>query len=114
MTAIYEEGTGKRLPCTILQMEQVQVVQVKTREKHGYWAVQVGSGERKAANVGSGMIGHYTAAKVPVKKDLVEFRVKDERGLLKPGTVLNANWFIEGQKVDLRAYCKGKGFAGVS
>lgn len=59
------------------------------------------------------MLGHFELAGVAPKEHLREFRVKNEEGLLPPGTILNADFFIEGQYVDVRANCKGHGFAGV-
>jgi large subunit ribosomal protein L3 len=112
MTAIFNPN-GRRIACTVLQLERVQVTGVKTRQTHGYYAVQVGSGWRSPRNVTRPMLGHFEAAGVAPKEHLREFRVKDESGLMEPGTVLGADHFIEGQYVDVRANCKGHGFAGV-
>ncbi len=60
------------------------------------------------------MLGYYAEQGTSPKKELVEFRVKDETGLVEVGQELSANWFVEGQFVDVKANCKGKGFAGVS
>ncbi|CUS13117.1 unnamed protein product [Tuber aestivum] len=111
MTAIYRPN-GRRISCTVLQLERVQVTAVKTRQKHGYWAVQVGSGWRNSQNVTRPMLGHFEAGGVAPKEHLREFRVKDENGLMEPGTTFSADFFIEGQYVDVRANCKGHGFAG--
>ncbi|RPA89373.1 mitochondrial 54S ribosomal protein YmL9 [Choiromyces venosus 120613-1] len=111
MIAIYKPN-GRRIACTVLQLERVQVTAVKTREEHGYWAVQVGSGWRSPKNVTRPMLGHYEVAGVAPKEHLREFRVKDENGLMEPGTSLSADFFIEGQYVDVKANCKGHGFAG--
>lgn len=59
------------------------------------------------------MLGHFEVAGVAPKEYLREFRVKGEEGLLAPGTIFTADFFIEGQYVDVRANCKGHGFAGV-
>jgi len=85
MTATWD-AKGNRLPVTILQISRAQVVSVKTRPKHGYWAVQIGIGSRKPQNVTKAMLGHFAAAKVAPKAKLGEFRVKDESGLLPLGT----------------------------
>ncbi|PWW72719.1 mitochondrial 54S ribosomal protein YmL9 [Tuber magnatum] len=111
MTAIYKPN-GRRIACTVLQLERVQVTAVKTRQKHGYWAVQVGSGRRGSKNVTRPMLGHFEAGGVAPKAHLREFRVKDESGLMEPGTTFSADFFIEGQYVDVRANCRGHGFAG--
>ncbi|KAI9886887.1 MAG: 54S ribosomal protein L9, mitochondrial [Watsoniomyces obsoletus] len=112
MSAIYHPTTGRRTPCTIVQLDRVQVVGHKTRPRHGYWAVQVGYGWRHPSNITRPMLGYYAGQQISPKKELVEFRVKDETGLVKVGEELGANWFVEGQFVDVRGNCKGKGFAG--
>ena len=58
------------------------------------------------------MLGHYAGNRVSPKKHLVEFKVRDERGLLGIGEMIDAGWFQEGQFVDARANCRGMGFAG--
>jgi large subunit ribosomal protein L3 len=101
-----------RVPCTVLQLDQVQVVANKTREKHGYWAVQVGAGSRQARNVTSPMLGYYEAKGMAAKGELAEFTVRDADGLLPVGAQLLPDWFQVGQMVDARAKSRGMGFAG--
>ena len=113
MTALYDTDTGKRHACTVIQMDRVQVVAHKTRPKNGYWAVQVGSGWKHPSNVNRPLLGHYAENAVSPKRHLVEFKVRDADGLLTIGEVIRASWFQEGQFIDARANCKGKGFAGV-
>lgn len=113
MTAIYDTETGKRTPCTVLQLDRVQVVSHKTRKKHGYYAVCVGSGWKAAKNITKPMLGHFSTQSVSPKRHLHEFRVADHTGLLAVGEEIKADWFMEGQYVDTRANCKGKGFQGV-
>ena len=93
-------------------MDRVQVVAHKTRKRNGYFAVQVGSGWKHHTNVTRPLLGHFATSGVSPKRHLVEFTVKNENGLLEIGTVLRPSWFKEGQFVDARADCKGKGFAG--
>jgi large subunit ribosomal protein L3 len=112
MTALYNPETGKRTPCTVLQLDRVEVVSHKTREKNGYFAVQIGAGWKHPTNVTRPLLGHFTGAGVSPKRHLAEFRVKDERGLLAVGQTLGPEWFIEGQFVDARANCRGMGFEG--
>ncbi|KAK4189984.1 putative mitochondrial LSU ribosomal protein L9 precursor [Podospora australis] len=104
--------TGTRIPCTVLQLDRVQTVLNKTRESHGYWAVQVGFGERNPGNVGAPMLGYYEAKGIPPKQKLAEFRVRDEKGLLPIGVQLLPDWFYIGQRVDVRSNSRGQGFAG--
>ncbi|MCJ1344438.1 54S ribosomal protein L9, mitochondrial, partial [Peltigera leucophlebia] len=59
MMAIYDSETGRRYPCTVVQMDRVQVVAHKTRKRNGYFAVQVGSGWKHPSNVTRPLLGHY-------------------------------------------------------
>ncbi|KAL8784265.1 MAG: hypothetical protein Q9213_004087 [Squamulea squamosa] len=111
MTAMYDPD-GRRFPCTVVQMDRVQVVAHKTRERNGYFAVQVGSGWKHPSNVTRPLLGHFAEHKVSPKRHLVEFKVKDESGLLGIGKIIGASWFQEGQYVDARANSRGMGFAG--
>jgi len=113
MTAIYDVETGQRIPCTVLQLDQVQVVSHKTRKRHGYYAVCIGSGWKNEKNVSKPNLGHFSVQGVPPKRHLHEFRVKDHTGLLSVGEEIKADWFVKGQFVDTRSNCKGKGFQGV-
>ncbi|KAK5997819.1 YmL9 [Cladobotryum mycophilum] len=110
MTSLFVGKT--RTPCTVLQLDQVQVVANKTREKHGYWAVQIGLGARHGRNVTSPMLGYYEAKGIAPKAELAEFMVRDEAGLLPVGVQLLPDWFQLGQYVDVRSKSRGMGFAG--
>ncbi|MCJ1475335.1 54S ribosomal protein L9, mitochondrial [Lambiella insularis] len=112
MTAIYDTETGRRHACTVVQMDRVQVVAHKTRKRNGYYAVQVGSGWKHPSNVTRPQLGHFAQHGVSPKRHLVEFKVRDEQGLLGIGEMIGASWFKEGQFVDARANCRGMGFAG--
>ncbi len=103
--------TGAHLPVTVLQVEDCQVVAVRTKDKDGYDAVQLGIGTAKAKNVGKPMRGHFAKAKVEPKKKLGEFRVS-ESNLIEVGKRLGANHFVIGQYVDVTGMSIGKGFAG--
>lgn len=113
MSAWYDAETGKRTPCTILQLDRVQVVGHKKLHPHGYFAVQVGFGYRHPRNITKPMLGVFSAAEVSPKERIREFRVRDEAGLLPVGEMINADWFQVGQFVDARANSRGMGFAGV-
>lgn len=110
---MFDTDTGVRTPCTVLQLDRVQVVSHKTRKRHGYFAVCVGYGYRHEKNLSKSMLGHYSAQGVSPKKQQHEFRVADHKGLLAVGEEIQADWFMEGQFVDTRSNCKGKGFQGV-
>jgi large subunit ribosomal protein L3 len=113
MTGLYDPETGKRTPCTVLQLDRCQVVSHKTADKHGYFAVQVGAGFKKPQRLTKALLGHFSVNEVAPKRYVREFRVKDESGLLEIGRTLSADWFQVGQFVDARSNTKGKGFAGV-
>jgi large subunit ribosomal protein L3 len=112
MTAYYDPVTAERIPCTILQLDRVQVVYHKTYNQHGYTACQVGLGGKASKNVTRPMLGHFAANGVAPKRHLVEFQVRDDSCLPPIGYPLRPDHFQEGQFVDARARCKGKGFQG--
>lgn len=111
MTRIFTE-TAEHVPVTVLQVDNCQVVAVRTKEKDGYTAVQLGAGKVKVKNVPQPVRGHYAKAKVEPKRDLVEFRV-DENALIDVGAELSVDHFQVGQFVDVTGTTIGKGFAGV-
>lgn len=112
MTGIYDPETGKRTPCTVLQLDRCQVIDHRRRDVHGYWAVQVGAGTKEARNVTRPERGHAAAKGVPLKRHVAEFRVKSEEGLPEIGSIIQADLFQEGQFVDTRATTRGMGFTG--
>jgi len=111
MTRHFTE-TGDHVPVTVLKVDNCQVVAVRTAEKDGYTAVQLGVGKAKVKNVSQGMRGHYAKAKVEPKAKLVEFRVTPD-ALLEVGAELTAAHFVPGQFVDVIGITKGRGFSGV-
>jgi large subunit ribosomal protein L3 len=111
MTAFMGKS-GTRIPCTVLQLDEVQIIANKTRKNNGYWAVQVGLGTRRAITVGAPMLGYYEAKGVAPKQHLAEFPVRNEDGLLPVGVQILPDWFHVGQWVDVRSDSKGQGFAG--
>jgi len=102
---------GEHIPVTLIHVEACQVVSVKSQEKNGYTAVQVGVGQPKVKNVSKAMRGHFAVNNVEPKKKLVEFRVSPE-GMLNTGDQLSVHHFVEGQFVDVASISIGKGFAG--
>ena len=111
MSRIFE-ADGTHVPVTVLSVENLQVVDVRTQERDGYTAVQLGTGAVKAKNVSKALKGHFAKAKVEPKKKLGEFRVSEDC-LLKVGDELSAEHFVAGQYVDVCSTSIGKGFAGV-
>src|SRR3954451_11036399 len=111
MTRVFD-AEGSHVPVTVLALDNCQVVGVRTAEKDGYTAVQLGVGVAKVKNVSKPMRGHFAKAKVEPKRRLVEFRVSAD-ALLDVGAELSAAHFLPGQYVDVTANSIGKGFAGV-
>ncbi len=110
MTRIFRDD-GTHVPVTVLHLDAVQVVAARTEETDGYSAVQLGWGRAKVKNVSKPNRGHFAKNKVEPKARLAEFRV-DADALLEPGATLSAAHFVVGQRVDVTATSKGKGFAG--
>src|SRR6266852_2418637 len=111
MTRHFTEA-GNHVPVKVLKVDNCQVVAVRTAERDGYTAVQLGVGKAKVKNVSKPMRGHFAKAKVEPKSKLVEFRVSAD-ALIEVGAELTAAHFLPGQFVDVIANSIGKGFAGV-
>ena len=110
MTRLFTEE-GIHVPVTVLSVEDCEVTDVKTVDKNGYSAVQIGWGSAKPNRVSKPLRGQFAKAKLEPKKRLVEFRVSPD-ALLEVGTRISARHFIVGQKVDVSGTSIGKGFAG--
>ncbi len=123
MTRVFNDA-GEHVPVTVLKLDNVQVVAVRTEEKNGYNAVQLGIGKGKVkakkkkngtAMRGRGMADamrvYFDKQGVPPKRKLVEFRVSKD-GLLPVGAEIAASHFLAGQFVDVTGTSIGKGFAG--
>ena len=110
MTRIFQED-GRQVPVTVLQLDGLQVVSQRTAEQHGYSAVQLGAGTRKAKRTSQPMRGVFAAAKIEPKRKIAEFRVAPEN-LIEVGEEITADHYFEGQFVDVSGTSIGKGFAG--
>jgi large subunit ribosomal protein L3 len=110
MTRVFNDE-GNHVPVTVLKVDNCQVVAVRTQEKDGYTAVQLGVGAAKVKNVGKAMRGHFAKAKVEPKARLAEFRVSED-ALVPVGAEITAAHFLPGQYVDVTGTSIGKGFAG--
>ena len=110
MTRVFS-GDGRHVPVTVLKLDNCQVVGVRTREKDGYTALQLGAGAVKVKNLSKPKRGYFAKAKVEPKHKLVEFRVSDD-ALLDVGVEIVADHFVPGQIVDVTGTTIGKGFAG--
>jgi len=111
MTSIFDEN-GKNIPCTVLQAGPCVVTQIKTVDKDGYFAVQLGFEDKKEKHTTKAEMGHFKKVNTTPKRKLIEFTGFDE-GQVKEGEVLTASLFATDTIVDVRGWTKGKGFQGV-
>ena len=109
MTQIFTEE-GIVLPVTVVEAGPVVVTQIKTNEKDGYNAIQVGFKDAKEKSLNKPQKGHLAAANV-LKKHLKEFRVDSVEGYTV-GQAINADLFAAGEIIDVTGISKGKGFQG--
>jgi len=111
MTRLFDEE-GNAVPVTVLQVGPCRVVQIKTPERDGYSAVQIGFGEKKPRRARKPERGHAEKAQCPVPRVLREVRVDDTQGL-EPGQTLTVSLFNDAAAVDVTGVSKGKGFTSV-
>jgi large subunit ribosomal protein L3 len=110
MTQVWTED-GRVVPVTVVRVQAARVVQVKTPEVDGYSAVQVTYGTRDARKLTKPKAGHFAKAGVDAGTRLVELRL-DDVSSFEVGSQIGADTFDAGDKVDVTAVSKGKGFAG--
>lgn len=110
MTSLFNEE-GKNIPCTVIQAGPCSVLQVRTKEVDGYFAVQLGFDDKSEKNVGKALAGHFKKAGSTPKAKLVEFHHGFDN--LTVGEEVKVNLFAEGEYVDVTGTSKGKGFQGV-
>ncbi|OHB15235.1 MAG: 50S ribosomal protein L3 [Candidatus Zambryskibacteria bacterium RIFOXYC1_FULL_39_10] len=109
MTQIFGED-GKVQPATILSAQPVTISQIKTKEKDGYTAVQIGAGTRREKNMSKPVKGHLKElGNLAVLK---EFRVTDS-SVFNKGDKISLESFAVGDSINVSAISKGKGFQGV-
>ena len=109
MTSIFDES-GKNIACTIIEAGPCIVTQLKTFEKDGYKAVQLGFGQKKTKNINKAKLGHLKKSKTKNLNKLVEFNFDNEPEL---GSELTVDLFNVGDYVTVTGNSKGKGFQGV-
>ena len=102
---------GKNVPCTVIEAGPCAVTQVKTIEKDGYEAVQLGFQDQKESRVNAPLTGHFKKAGVTPKRHLAEFKGYETE--LKLGDVLTVDLFADTNYVSVTGTSKGKGFQGV-
>ena len=111
MTQVFGDS-GKAVPVTVIQAGPCPIVQLKTQEKDGYQAVQLGFGEQKESRLNSPKRGHFAKAGVDPAFVLREFRVQSLDDV-SVGSIVDASVFSEGELVDVTGTSKGRGFSGV-
>jgi large subunit ribosomal protein L3 len=110
MTQIWDEAQ-RVVPVTMVKVAAVRVVRVKTPEQEGYSALQVTYGVRAASKLNKPEAGHFAKAGVEPGVRLVELRLDDTSGY-SVGQEIDAGILAAGDKIDVTAMSKGKGFAG--
>lgn len=110
MTRLFQDD-GRHVPVTVLSLENCQVVSVRTEERDGYVALQLGAGTAKQKNVAKPQREHFAKAEVELKAEVAEFRVAED-AVLEVGSTIAASHFVNGQMVDITGTTQGKGFAG--
>ena len=109
MTSVFS-ADGKNIPCTVIEVGPCVVTQVKTLEKDGYKAYQLGFGEAKENRTSQPMMGIFKKAGTTPKKYLAEFKFDEEYNL---GDTITVEIFNDCKFVDVIGTSKGKGFQGV-
>jgi large subunit ribosomal protein L3 len=102
---------GSLIPCTVIEVGPCPVIQVKTQERDGYEAVQVGF-LPKSRGTNKPLRGHFTKHNAQPLRHLREFKATSEKAI-SVGETLTLEVFTEGERVDIAGTTKGRGFAGV-
>ncbi|MCH5328795.1 MAG: 50S ribosomal protein L3 [Coprobacter sp.] len=110
MTSVFS-AEGKNVPCTVIEVGPCVVTQVKTVEKDGYEAVQVGFIDKKEKHTTKPEMGHFKKANVTPKRHLAEFKGFETE--YKLGDVISVDLFEGADFVDVVGTSKGKGYQGV-
>ena len=110
MTQVWADD-NRVVPVTVLRVEPARIVQVKTSERDGYSALQVTYGRKDAKKLTKPEAGHFEKAGVDAGRRLVELRLDSVDGF-EVGQEIKVDVLAKGQKVDVTAVSRGKGFAG--
>ncbi|MCM1336735.1 MAG: 50S ribosomal protein L3 [Candidatus Amulumruptor caecigallinarius] len=110
MTSVFS-ADGRNVPCTVIEVGPCVVTQIKTVDKDGYDAVQVGFTEKKEKHTTAPEMGHFKKAGVAPQRYLAEFKGFDSTPAL--GDTLSVDLFTENDFVDIQGVSKGKGYQGV-
>ena len=110
MTSVFS-ADGKNIPCTVIEVGPCVVTQVKTVEKDGYEALQLGFQEKTDKHTTKPMAGHFSKAGVAPQRHLAEFKNFD--GEYKLGDTITVDFLSDAKFVDVIGTSKGKGYQGV-
>lgn len=110
MTQVFNDN-GRQIPVTVMEAGPVYVTQIKTEEKDGYNAIQLGFGELKKNRMNKPLEGHFKKAGTEPLKRLIEMRVDDVSGY-ELGQEIKADIFSAGDMIDVSGLSKGKGTQG--
>ena len=111
MTSVYNEH-GDLIPVSVIKAGPCKIVSIRTKEKDGYHALQLGFGEKKEKRVTKPVLGQFKKNELAPLKVLKEFKFSSEQEF-KVGDEINVSIFSEGEKIKVRGKSKGKGFQGV-
>jgi large subunit ribosomal protein L3 len=111
MTQIFDE-IGNVIPVTVIEAGPCFVTQVRTAERDGYTAIQLGFGQTKPQRLTKGQLGHLQRNNLPALKYLREFRLRNGDVNVTEGQEIRADIFVVGDRVDVIGQSKGRGFAG--
>ena len=111
MTQIFDER-GNVIPVTVIQAGPCYVTQIRSAEKDGYIAIQLGYGETKPQRMTRGVLGHLKRNNLPALRHLREFRVRNGAVDVQEGEQVKVDVFAQGERVDVIGTSKGRGFAG--
>jgi large subunit ribosomal protein L3 len=109
MTQLFDEE-GRLYPVTVVEAGPCRVTEVRTKERHGYEAVQVAWGDVPDRKLTKAELGHLKKGQAPASRHLREFK---KQGDVQVGQVFTAELFRKGDWVDVEGISKGKGFQGV-
>jgi large subunit ribosomal protein L3 len=111
MTQLFDEK-GDIVPVTVIEAGPCTVTEIRTSERDGYTALQLGFGTNKEKRFTKPVLGQFTKRNLPPSRHLREFRLADVSAYTL-GQTLNASVFEKGEHVDVEGKTKGRGFAGI-
>jgi large subunit ribosomal protein L3 len=111
MTQVFTEK-GDCVPVTVIEAGPCTVTEVRSKERDGYVAVQLGFGTNKESRFTRPLLGQFKKRNLPPSRHLKEFRVTDASAF-EVGKTIDASLFVKGEYVDVQGVTKGRGFTGV-